>query len=314
VRFSSVLKAHLALFTVNALYGANHIVAKDVMAGEMEPNAFIFFRALGAVILFWIVKGFFIRERVSRKDLLLMAICGLFGVALNQLFFFNGLNLTSSINTGIIMTINPILVVILSYFILKENITFRKSTGIIIGATGAILLTTAGASGATDSALGDVFIFINAASYAVYLVLVKPLMKRYKPLTVITYVFTFGLVYVALYPPSLFEVSQMDFSAITAGEFGVILYVIIGVTFLTYLLTVYGLQYISPAVSSAYIYLQPVLVMVFAVVFSVFGWTEDYTDSITWEKVIYMLLIFMGVYLTSSSSFLQRKKIPEHQD
>ncbi|PWL32579.1 MAG: EamA/RhaT family transporter [Fluviicola sp. XM-24bin1] len=307
MKISSILKAHLALFLVNALYGANHVVAKDVMAGEMEPNAFIFFRAAGAVLLFWLVKSIFVKEKVARKDLFLMALCGLFGVALNQLFFFNGLNLTSSINTGIIMTVNPILVVILSYFILKEKITWRKSVGILIGATGAVLLTLTGASGATDSAIGDLFIFINAASYAMYLVLVKPLMARYKPVTVITWVFTFGLCYVAMYPPSLMEVSQMDFSAISGTEWGVIVYVIIGVTFLTYLLTVYGLQYVSPAVSSAYIYLQPVLVMFFAVFFSAMGWAEDYTDSISWEKIGYMLLIFVGVFLTGSGALLKRK-------
>lgn len=301
------MKAHLALFLVNALYGANHVVAKDVMAGEMEPNAFIFFRAAGAVLLFWLVKSIFIKEKVARKDLYLMALCGLFGVALNQLFFFNGLNLTSSINTGIIMTVNPILVVILSYFILKEKITWRKSLGILIGATGAILLTLTGATGATDSPLGDLFIFINATSYAMYLVLVKPLMARYKPLTVITYVFTFGLLYVALYPPSLLEVSQMDFSAISGSEWGVIVYVIIGVTFLTYLLTVFGLKYLSPSVSSAYIYLQPVLVMFFAVLFSAIGWSEDYTDSISLEKIGYMILIFIGVFLAGSGSFIKRK-------
>ncbi len=277
------------------------------MSGEMEPNAFIFFRAAGAVILFWIVKSIFVKEKVARKDLFLMALCGLFGVALNQLFFFNGLNLTSSINTGIIMTMNPILVVILSYIILKEKITWRKSVGILIGATGAVLLTLTGASGATDSALGDLFVFINAASYAMYLVLVKPLMARYKPITVITYVFTFGLCYVALYPPTLMEVSQMDLSAISGNEWGVIAFVIVGVTFLTYLLTVYGLQYVSPAVSSAYIYLQPVLVMFFAVFFSAMGWAEDYTDSISWEKIGYMLLIFIGVFLTGSGALLKRK-------
>jgi len=307
VKISSILKAHLALFLVNALYGANHVVAKDVMSGEMQPNAFIFFRAIGAVSLFWLVKSIFIKEKVARKDLFLMALCGLFGVALNQLFFFNGLDLTSSINTGIIMTINPILVVILSYFLLKESITWRKSVGILIGATGAILLTLAGASSSNDSALGDLFIFINAASYAMYLVLVKPLMARYKPLTVITYVFTFGLLYVALYPPALMEVSQMDFSAISGSEWAVIVYVIVGVTFLTYLLTVYALKQVSPSVSSAYIYLQPVLVMLFAVIFGAMGWTEDYTDSISWEKIGYMLLIFVGVFLTGSGAWLKRR-------
>lgn len=306
---NKILRAHLALFSVNALYGANHIVAKGVMPDFLTPSVFIFLRALGAVTLFWIVKTIFVKEKVNKKDLLLMAICGLFGVAINQLFFFHGLSLTSSINTGIIMTINPILVAILSYFILKEKITVRKTTGILIGATGAILLTLTAGTGKTDSFLGDLFIFINASSYAIYLVLVKPLMNKYSPITVITYVFSFGAIYVAAYPPTLVELSQTDFLSLPNHIIGIILFVIIGVTFLTYLLTVFGLKYISASVSSSYIYLQPVLVMGFAYLFSAIGLTEDYTNSITWTKIAYMLLIFTGVYLTTSSSFLSKKKL-----
>lgn len=305
---SNLVRAHLALFLVNALYGASHIVAKGVMPDYLTPSVFILLRASGATALFWLIKVFFVREKVVRKDFYKMAICGLFGVTINQLFFFQGLNLTSSINSGIIMTVNPILVVILSYFVLKEAFTWRRSLGILIGASGAVLLTLTAGTGKGDSLLGDVFIFINAASYAVYLVLVKPLMKKYAPLTVITWVFTFGLSFVLFYPPTLMELTTTDFQAIPANMIGVIIFVIVGVTFMTYILTVYGLKYVSASVSSAYIYLQPVLVMVFAWIFSSIGLAADYTNTITWTKIAYMLMIFMGVYLTTSSSFLGTRK------
>ena len=138
---SKSLSAHIALFLVNTLYGASHVLAKGVMPAYLTPNVFILFRAFGATVLFWLVKTFFVRERVERKDLLLLAFCGMFGVAINQLFFFHGLNLSSSINSGIIMAFNPILVVILSFFVLKESITVTKAVGILLGTSGAILLT-----------------------------------------------------------------------------------------------------------------------------------------------------------------------------
>jgi drug/metabolite transporter (DMT)-like permease len=156
---------------VNTLYGASHVLAKGVMPNYLTPNVFILFRALGATFLFWIIKTFYVREKVEKKDLLLLAACGIFGVAINQLFFFHGLNLSSSINSGIIMATNPILVVILSFFILKERITLRKSIGILLGTSGAILLTLTAGTGKGDSILGDTFLFINAASYAIYLVI-----------------------------------------------------------------------------------------------------------------------------------------------
>jgi drug/metabolite transporter (DMT)-like permease len=306
---SNVLRAHLALFLVNAFYGANHIIAKGVMPNYLTPNVFILLRVAGATLLFWIIKLFFVKERVKRKDLFLLAVCAIFGVALNQLFFFNGLNLSSSINAGIIMTINPIMVVILSYFILKERITWQKSVGVLIGATGAILLTFTAGTGTGDSLLGDLFLFINAASYALYLVLVKPLMKKYKPFTVVTYIFSFGLLYVLLYPPTLIDLASTDFTKIPLDVVLKIGYVILGVTFLAYLLTVYSLKFVSPSVSSAYIYLQPVLVMIFTVLFVAMGISEDYTDTITWEKIGYMMIIFFGVFLTSSGSLFRKKTL-----
>lgn len=306
--FKELWKAHFALFMVNALYGASHVIAKGVMPAYLSPNVFILLRVTGATLLFWLLLFGKKNLRIDKKDVPLFALCGLFGVAINQLFFFHGLNLSSSINSGIIMTVNPILVVILSYFILKEKITGRKSVGIVLGATGAVLLTLAGGTGKGDSLLGDFFLFINAASYAIYLVIAKPLMQRYSPLKVITWVFTFGLLYVLLFPPTLTDLGSVDFAAIPQDIWIKIVYVIVGVTFLTYLLTMYGLKYLTPSVSSAYIYLQPVLVILFAVLFSSIGIAEDYTDTITFEKLAYMLLIFVGVYLTGSSSFLKRMK------
>jgi drug/metabolite transporter (DMT)-like permease len=172
--------------------------------------------------------------------------------------------------------------------------------GILLGATGAILLTLTGSSGHGDSMLGDFFLFINAVSYAVYLVIAKPLMKKYNPLTIITYVFTFGSAFVLLYPPTISELIQTNFETIPVGIWIKIAYVIVGVTFFTYLLTMYGLKFLSPSVSSAYIYLQPVLVIFFALLLSYLGIAEDYSGTITFKKGIYMVLIFVGVWLTSA--------------
>lgn len=295
--------AHLSLFTVNALYGASHVLAKGVMPAFLSPSVFILFRAVGATLLFWLVKLFLPREKIAQKDWLLMAACGVFGVAVNQLFFFHGLNLSSSINSGIIMASNPLLVVLLSYFLLKEHVNPRKIIGIVIGAFGAILLTLTAGTGKGDSMLGDLFLFINAASYAVYLVLVKPLMQKYSPLTVITYVFTFGSIFILLYPATLQEFTTTNFQVIPTEVWYKITYVVVGVTFLTYLLTVFALKYVTASVSSVYIYLQPVLVLFFAFFLAYLGWSEDFTHTITAQKIGYMLLIFFGVYLTA------RKKV-----
>jgi drug/metabolite transporter (DMT)-like permease len=293
-----LLKAHSALFIVNLIYGANYVIAKKIMPDYVEANAMIFLRVFGAGILFWAMYAFRY-EKIENKDYLLLATCGLFGVAINQLFFFNGLQLTSSINAAIIMSTNPIIVVILALFILKEKITLNRALGIIVGGTGAIVFILINSSEkiSGDSVSGDLFIFINAFSYGLYLVLAKPLMKKYKPLTVITWVFTFGLFYVSLFPLTFRELSNVNWD-FSADIYYRIIFVILAVTFLAYLLNIYALKRVSPAISSSYIYLQPVLATAFLFLFSWLG-MEDYTNSITWVKILCTIAIFLGVFLIS---------------
>ena len=297
--FRRNIKAHLALFFVNALYGANHILAKGVMPRYLSPNVFILFRVAGATLLFWLLKLLYTRdEKVGKKDLRLIGLCAFFGVAVNQLFFFHGLNLSSSINSGIYMAVNPIVVVVMSFFILKETITPLRIAGILLGTISTILLTFTAGTGGEDSALGDLFLFINAVSYALYLVMIKPIMSKYSALTVITWVFTFGLIYVLIFPPTFIDLANTNFEGIPTDAWGKISYVIVGVTFLTYLMTMYGLKFLSPSTSAVFIYFQPIMVIFFAYVFAHIGLSDDYTQTITVPKLGYMLLIFLGVYLT----------------
>ncbi len=298
----SLLWAHIALFVVNMLYGASHILAKGVMPNYLTPSVFILFRVFGAAILFWMILSFSRNFNIERKDWIRLVGCGLFGVTVNQLFFFHGLNLSSSINSGIIMAFNPIMVVILSGFALKEKITPIRLTGILVGAAGAVLLTLTGEKTVSETSIGDLYLLVNSFSYAIYLVLAKPLMKKYSPLLVITWVFTIGLGFLFLYPPVLIEFSTTNLTSIPFDIWVKIAYVVVGVTFLTYLLTMFGLKHLSPSISSSYIYIQPVMVIGFAYLFLYAGIADDYTSSITLQKIIYMFLIFLGVYLSGKTS------------
>lgn len=298
---SKVLKAHLSLFIVNAIYGANTLIAKGVMPKYLSPNAFIAIRVAGATLLFWLLTIFVKTEKIETKDWFRLMACGLFGVTINQLCFFNGLSLSSAFNTGVIMTLNPIIVAILAYFILKETLNWIKMLGVILGAVGATLLTVKGAEIGDSSVLGDLLLLINALSYAVYLVLVKPLMLKYSALTVTKWVFTFGMVYIYLFPPVIPDLLAVDFSNLPTEVWLKITFVIFAVTFLTYLLTMYAMESVSATVTSTYIYFQPIMVVIFTYLFVWLNWADDFTKSITAERLIYMLLIFVGVYLVTRS-------------
>jgi len=290
-------KAHLALFGANLIYGANFLIAKGVMPNKIGPSAFVFLRIIGAGLLFWFIK-FFIKEKVDTKDFLLFIICGLLGVSANMLLFFHGLSLTSPIDASIIMTSTPVIVLILSALILKEKITTNKYIGIFIGAIGAFLLIWFGKkSGGTSSFLGNLFVFINATLYATYLVLVKPLMVKYKAITVISWVFFFGFLFVL--PVGINDLWTTNFNNFTTNTYLSVAFVIIGTTFLTYLLNIYALNYVSPSVNGSYIYLQPVLSFILVSIYAFILGHQEYTQDINIIKILSCFLVIIGVYMIS---------------
>ena len=288
------LKAHLSLFIANLIYGANYTIAKEVMPDYIMPFGFILLRVIGATFLFWTLHLFYTKETILNKDYGKLAICGLFGVAINQLLFFKGLDMSTPINAAIIMTANPVMVLIFAAIIIREAITIRKSMGILLGLSGAalVILQNAAFSISSETHLGDLLVFINATSYALYLVLVKPLMAKYHPITIIKWVFLFGLIYV--FPFGYSELHQVSWTSMPPIIIGCVLFVVIGTTFFAYLFNIVALKELSPSIVSYYIYLQPILATVFALVLG--------KDEIDLVKIMGSVLIFSGVFLISTPS------------
>lgn len=285
--------AHLALLLVALIYGLNYSLAKDVMPHYVQPRAFILIRAIGATFLFHLLGAFAGRDTIQRRHWPRLALCGLLGVAANQMFFFEGLNLTTPIQASVIMTVNPIVVMLLSALLLKTRIKAFRIVGIGLGLGGAVLLITQGQSLGSvfdqEASLGNLLVFCNASSYAAYLVVVKPLMAHYKAITVIKWVFTFGLLMVL--PFAWQPIQAVQWQALPANIIGEIAFVVLGTTFLAYLLNIYALQIVSSTTVSIYIYLQPVFATMVAVLLG--------KDQLTLTAVLSAALIFMGVYLVS---------------
>lgn len=266
--------------------------------GFLQPFAFIALRGLAGFILFWIAHILFAQEKVDRRDFPRLALCGLFGIGLNQLFFFSGLNLTTPINASLIQTTTPIMVLVTSAILMIERITWRKVLGILIGASGAILLISYGKrlDIGGKGILGDLMILVNATCFGTYLVISKPLMKKYHPITIVKWSFTFGLIIILPFGvPPLFHTKWASF---TIDIWLAVAYVLICTTFLAYLLNAYALKQVQASVVSIYIYLQPFIATVIALSMGI--------DQLQVIKILAGFLIFWGVYLVSF-----RKKKPE---
>lgn len=281
-----------ALIMVQVLYGLNFTFAKTVInEGFVQPFAFVILRVGGATILFWLCSLFLPKEKIDTKDFLIFFVAAIFGVAINMLLFLKGLELTTPINASVIITITPIIILVLSSFFLNEKLTKLKILGVVLGFCGGIILTVLGKSTRVGDnlPLGNVLVFVNVISYSIYIIIIKKLTEKYHPFTFIKWLFLFGFFMVL--PFGYGELKAVQWQSFTPYATYAVLFVVVGATFGTYLLNPLALRKLKASTVGIFIYLQPVVAGVFALLMG--------ADTIGYEKIMAMLLIFLGVYLVT---------------
>lgn len=285
--------AHIALIAGNLIFGLNYVISKGIMPDYFKPHDIVLYRIFGALLLFWLYSVFFKSEKIDKKDYFKIFMCGFFGVFVNQLMFFEGLNLTSPIDASIIQISNPVIVLLLAYFITKESMTISKMSGIILAGLGALVIVVESATSSTkeSSLAGNGLILINAASYAFYIVLSKPLVMKYQAHTLMKWFFLSGAVLVL--PILLFTTNPVNYINYPSHVWFSMAYIIIGTTFLAYLLIITSMKQLSPSVVGVYIYSQPFIASIVAI------WLG--MGSLNLVKILAASLIFTGVFLVSRS-------------
>ncbi len=289
------LKIHFALTIVAFIYGLNYLVAKDVMVKEyLTPFGFIMLRVIAGFIILSIVHGLFVKEKLDRKDLMYTLMCAVFGGAVNMLAFFEGLKNTSPIHASLIMVLTPCIVLLISAIIIKEKVTKSKLLGIILGLLGAgLLVSNSGSmSDKVASVYGDVLVMVNAVSYGFYLVLVQRLYVKYNPITVLKWIFLFGIFLIM--PFGGHDALTADYASFPASIWLSIVYVLVLVTAGTYLLNAYALSRVTPSTVGFYVYFQPLIAAGAAILIG-----DDTLDSV---KISSAILLFAGVYFVNKQS------------
>jgi drug/metabolite transporter (DMT)-like permease len=286
------LKAHLALLVTTIIFGMHYMIGKGLMPVPFHPMQLLFLRSLGALLLFWICQRWFVREKVVRRDLWMFALCGLLGFAANQALFYAGLNLTTPVDASIIHVLNPVFVLVFASILISEKVTFLKVVGIALGAGGALILILYGrkVNLGTDAFAGNILVMLNMLCYAIYLVLIKPLVARYHTMTILKWVSFFGFLFIL--PFTAEGVLKIDFPSVSLMAWLGVAYVVVFNSFLAYILINFALKTVEASMVSFYTYLQPVIASVMSVV--ALG-----TEVISAPKIVAAVLIFTGVFLVS---------------
>ena len=285
-------KAHGAVLIANFFFGAGVAAVKHITPSMMPPFAVNVSRVCVALLLFWLLLLFKpSRVGIDRKDIPRFLICGLCGVGVNQIFFIKGASLTSPIHVSLLALSTPIAITIIAAGLLKETLTRNKILGLLLGISGAATLIFSRASNATgnDMLLGDVFIILNAVSYAFYLVLVRPLMATYSPVHVIRWVFVFGALIIV--PLGFNDFVSTNWSEFGASHWFSLAFVVFGATFIAYLFIVYGISKLGATLTGAYVYTQPVFATITAMLL--------FNEKLSFVKILAAILIFSGVFLAN---------------
>ncbi|MBD0851384.1 DMT family transporter [Maribacter arenosus] len=284
--------AILAAIGATTIYGLNHTIAKGVMPNYVGAFGFVLLRVLGASALFWLISLWGPKEKIEKKDYLRIFVCAIFGMGVNMLVFFKGLSLSTPINSAVLITTTPIIVLILSSVLIKEKIVGRKVFGIFIGLLGAlglILFSNELRQDAPNIPLGNFLILLNSFFYGTYLILAKILISKYHPFTFMKWLFSLGIL--ICLPFGYQEFLEIEWLLLPFEIIWRIAFVVIGTTFFTYLFNVFALTQLKASTLSAFVYLQPLIGILYALATG--------KDTLTTIKIVAASLVFIGVYLSS---------------
>lgn len=293
--------ALIASLVVTSIFGINHTLAKGLMPDYVEPLGFITIRVLGAGIIFWIASLFIKNERIKREHWPRLLLSALFGMVINMTFSFKGLSLSTPINSSVMVTITPILVFVLSALLIREKITILKGSGVLIGLFGGLTLILFGAQkeiGAPNIPLGNALMLVNALSYGLFLIVAKPLTKTYHPITLMRWLFLTAIL--INLPLGWTEFREVDWVNMPFSALWRIGFVIVGTTFLTYLLNIFALKHLSASTIGVFTYLQPVIAISFAIISG--------ADQLNLIKVLAAILVFLGVFMVSKNPARKRAR------
>lgn len=280
----------LALLAVQVFFGSLPVLGKPVLQ-VLPALSLVGFRVgITAAILF-LVQWY--RQRlwlVKRSDYLRLALLSLFGITANQMFFIGGLAKTSAANTSLLAVTIPIFAITIGTILGTERPRPLRIIGIICAAVGVVvLIDPRNSSFSSETTIGDIFIIINSLSFGIYVATSKEIITRNGPFRSMMWVFIFGSIICV--PFGIFSLSGVDTTAIPWYIWAVVIYIAVGSTAAPYLLNAYALQKVNASTLAVYIYFQPLIGFLLAVIF-----LDEMIDA---AFIFAAALVFIGVFLVT---------------
>lgn len=280
---------HLALFLVQLMFGMAPVLGKFALQ-TFSPYSIVGFRVGGAAVAFYFLQRFGGTLALERtKDYFQFAIFALVGIVLNQLLFFKGLSLTTAVNTSLIAVTIPVFTIFIGYLLGKDTLTWLKTLGLVVAGTGVVILVDpTKASFSSDTTLGDICIILNSLAWAFYIVVSKDLLLRYGVLKAMAWLFIFASI---INVPFGFYFLPENVTEVGIIPWLFVLGLVLFPTIIAYYSNAWALARVEPSIVSVYVYLQPLIGFIFAVIFL--------GEKLSLRVIIAALLVFSGVFLVT---------------
>ena len=253
----------LGLVFMSLIWGINYSVVKAGLR-TLSPLTFNGLRvAMAAIVLFVIAA--FVRDKLpSRRDIVTLALLGLIGNGLYQLFFIFGMSRTRAGVAALVVAAGPAWIAIISRMLGREHLPLRGWSGIglqLLG-VGCVVGSAHGFDGGRDVMLGAGLIALGSIAWATFSVLLQPYTKTSNPLHLSAITMASGaLVLVSMALPDLIK---LDWGAVSLVEWGAVTYAGIGALVVAYLLFYRGVRVLGATRTAMYGNLQPIVAIAFA--------------------------------------------------
>ena len=289
------LQGHAAVLTANVIFGLGVPVTKLLLDHWVTPMGYMASRSLFAAIIFWVISIFMPKEKVARKDLVVILLGGLLGFVVSQTLTAECLKFPPPVYYSIIATLCPIATMLMAALFLGEKINGLKTVGVVLGIVGALIMVFANqtlSSGSNDL-LGISFGFLSLATWVAYLLITRKVSQKYSAVTQMKWVFLISAVVTV---PIAW--GGLDDNALYTAAWGwdgvaEMAFIVVFATVLGYFAIPFAMRYLSATTVSVYTNLQPVVASVVAFAIA--------QDTLTWDKPVAGVLVLLSAYIVTTA-------------
>lgn len=289
------IEGHSAVLLANVIFGLGVPVTKLLLDEWVSPMAYMATRCMGAAAIFWLISLFMPRERVERRDLLVIMGGGLLGFVVSQTLTAWALHFTTPVYFSIIATLTPVATMVCAALLIGERLSLRGALGVAIGVVGALLMVMVGRQGGSgmNDLLGIGLAVLSLLTWAVYLIITRKVSVKYTAVTQMKWVFLVSTLAVLPFSWTDLQASRLYSSQWAWSGVAEMAFIVVFATVAGFFAIPFALRYLKTTTVSVYTNLQPVVASFVAIAIG--------QDLLNWDKPVSLALVLLSAWIVTNS-------------